>query len=63
MTEERGHGSAGPLRKQPDPLDVWFCWIAGLVTAALIGFCLVSVFQIKPAGKTSAAHFQPHVIG
>jgi len=63
VLEEKGHGSAGPLPKQPDPLDAWFCWIASLATAALIGFCLVSVFQIKPADKTSAAHYHPHVIG
>ena len=63
MLEEKGDGVAGPLRKQPGPLDAWFCWIAGLATAALIGFCLVSVFHLRPADSTSAAHYHPHAVG
>lgn len=63
MTEDRARGTAGTLREQPDPLDVWFRWVAGAATAALIGFCLISVFQAEPAGEDSAAHYHPHVVG
>ena len=63
MTEEKGLRPDRPLRKQPDPLDGWFRWVAGAATAALIGFCLISVFQAEPAGEDSAAHYHPHVVG
>ena len=63
MEQERGHASGGHVRQKPDPLDVWFRWVASLATAALIGFCLVSVFHIKPTDRTSAAHYHPHVVG
>lgn len=63
MEQEKGHGAAGPLRQKPDPLDVWFRWIAGLVTAGLLAFFLVQALQIKPADKTSAAHYHPRAIG
>lgn len=63
MLEETGGGAVGSPHKQPDPLDVWFCWIASLVTAALMGFCLVSVFHLRPADSTSAAHYHSHAIG
>lgn len=63
MLEEKGHEAAGPLSQKPDRLDVWFRWVAGAATAALIGFCLISVFQAEPAGEDSAAHYHPHVVG
>ena len=63
MTEEKGHGSAGPLRKQPDPLDVWFRWIASLTVAALIIMALHYVMHAKPPDPAAKHDDRTRIIG
>lgn len=52
-----------PTRKQPDRLDVWFCWTSGLAAAALVALCLAEAIKAEPIDRASPAPELSRVVG